>query len=162
MDFMLDTHVWYAFSFLIFAVVAWKFGLKGFLNMLDGRINAIRTEIATAENLRNEAQDLLAQYQRKQRDAEKDAKSITESAKKHAEEYRKQAEAELEETMARREKQLTERLKRMEQSAIAEIQKYAADLAVKATSQIITEKLDTRAQEKLVDQSIKDLGKNIH
>ena len=50
----------------------------------------------------------------------------------------------------------------MEQSAVAEIQKYAADLAIKATTEIISEHLDKSANQKLVDAAIKDVGKHIH
>lgn len=162
MSLLTDSHVWFVISFLVFLGVAWKLGRGAVLAVLDGKIEAIKKDIETAENLRVEAQELLAQYQRKQRDALKDAEEIIENARKHSEENRKAAEAELEETMARREQQLKERLVRMEQAAIQEIKSYAAELALSATTQIITDKLDKKTNEKLVDQAIKDVGNNIH
>lgn len=162
MDLLHDSNVWLVFSFVIFLFVLWKFRRKAFVGLLDRRIEDIREEIATAENLRIEAQELLAQYQRKHRDAVKDSEQIIADAEKRAAEITKAAEKELADVMARREKQLEERLARMEQAAIIEIQKYAADLAIKATAEIISDQLDKKSNDKLVDQSIKDLSENIH
>lgn len=162
MQFLHDPHNWYAISFVAFSLLAWRFGKSAILNVLDQRIGAIRKEIETAESLRIEAQEILAQYQRKHRDAMKDAEKIIADAKKGAEASRKEAEASLAQSMERREAQLQERIKRMEQAAISEIQAYAADLAMKAASKIVSDTLDKKIGDKLVDQSIKDLSTQIH
>ncbi len=157
-----DTSAWLTLSFIIFAVILYKAGKDAILKALDKRIEKIRTDISSAENLRVESQELLAQYERKHRDAVKEAEDIIKNAEKHAAEIKKNADIELKETMARREKQLQERLERMKTSAIAEIQQYATDIAIKATTEIIATKLDKAANANLVDQSIKQLSKNIH
>ncbi len=64
--------------------------------------------------------------------------------------------------MKRREEQLTERLRRMEENAVAEIQSYAADLAMNAAAQIITDTLDKKTSESLVKKSITDVSQKIH
>lgn len=157
-----DSSAWLAISFLIFCYILWKFGKNAVIKMLDGRIEKIKADIVSAENLRVEAQELLAQYERKHRDAVKEAEAIVANAEKHAAQIKKDAEKDLSEAMDRREKQLKERLERMKQNAIGEIQQYAANLAIQATTEIITSQLDKKSNEKLVDQSIKDLSKNIH
>lgn len=150
-----DTHTWVLISFLLFAVMAFRFGKNKFLAKLDSRIHSIRDEIRTAESLRIEAQELLAQYQRKQRDAAKEAEDIVAAAKSAAALIQTQAEKDLEDMLARKETQLGERLQRMEETAKAEIRAYAAELAVKATSEIIQSKLDQAANDRLVDASIR-------
>lgn len=162
MDFLFDTHIWYSFSFLVFLVVFLRFGKSMIERILDERIAKIREEIETAENLRVEAQELLAQYQRKQRDALKEAESIISTAQQNAEEFRKQAEQDLEDTMARREKQLQQRLHRMEQNAKQDIQRYAAELAMEATSQMIAQNMDKKTSQRLVKQAIENVSKNLH
>ena len=154
MELLQDSNVWLVFSFLIFGTIAFKFGKGVLLSMLDKRIEAIREEIKTAENLRVEAQEMLAQYQRKHKDAVKDSEAILATAKKQAEEIKKQAEKDLDETIARREKQLAERLERMKQNAKNEILEHASNLAIAATSEIIADNLDKKSNEKLVDQAI--------
>ncbi len=157
-----DSTFWLLISFILFSIILWRKGKTAITDLLDKRIEGIRQDIQTSENLRTEAQELLAQYQRKHRDAVKEAEGIVKTAEKQAKEIQKKADADLKETMERREKQLQERLDRMEHSAIAQIQKYAADLAIKATTEIITEHLDKKSNEKLVNQAIKDVGKHIH
>jgi F-type H+-transporting ATPase subunit b len=161
-DILHDTNAWVALSFIIFAFIVYKKGKPAILRMLDARIESIRNEIASAEALRLEAQELLAQYQRKHRDAMQEAKKIIENAQAQAAQIRKEAEADLAESMERKEKQLKDRVARLEQGAIAEIQKYAAELAIQATAEIITGKLDKKASDRLVDQAIKDLPSNIN
>lgn len=162
MELLHDEHTWLLASFLVFLAIVWKVGRPAILAQLDSRITLIKKEIETAENLRVEAQELLAQYQRKHRDALLESERIIATARQHAEEIRVKAESDLEETMERREKQLKERLHRMELAAIDEVRAYAADLAIKATTEIIVKKLDKKANETLVDQAIKDMSSNIH
>lgn len=153
-----DTHVWYAFSFLIFVLGAWKFGRKPVLDALDRRIGEIRAEIKEAESLRIEAQELLAQYQRKQREAAKEAGIIVENARKSAEQIRAKAEAEMTDMLKRREQQTADRLRRMEETAVQEIRAYAAELAVKATAEIIVNKANDATHARLIDESVKKIA----
>ncbi len=162
MEFLHDTNVWVAFSFIIFAYVFMRFGKPAFVKMLDDRIETVRREIATAETLRAEAQALLADYQTKQRDALRESQQIIDNAKAQATLLQQQAEKDLTETVTRREAMLQERLKRMEDSAIEEIRRYAAELAVKATTQIIVEKMDQSTAQRLIDDSIKKVGSSMN
>lgn len=155
-------YIWYTFSFIVFAFIVVKFGGPVFNAALDKRIAEIKTELKTAENLRIEAQEMLAQYQRKHRDALKESETIIKTAKESAQKIQAQAEADLEASMARREQQLVTRLQRMEEDALNEIKSYAANLAMEAARQIITEKLDKNTNAKLLEHSIQDIQANIH
>ena len=157
-----DTAIWVTFSFILFALVAYRLGRKSVTQALNNKIEAIRKEIQTAESLRVEAQELLAQYQRKQRDAEKESEEIIQNAKKHAQKIQKAAEAEMAETMERREGQLSERLRRIEANAIAQIQGHAAELAAAATKEIIITTLDEKIAQGLAEESIKTVSKQLN
>ena len=158
---MHDTNLWVGFSFLIFVYIIWSKGKDAITAILDSRIEGIKQEIETAENLRTEAQELLAQYQRKHRNAVVEAAEIIANAEKHADVILKDSEKELRANMKRREKQLEERLNRMKGAAIAQIQQHAANLAIEATRDIIADKLNKKANENLVDSSIKNLNKSV-
>ena len=149
-------------NWIVFAVFAYKMGKNSVIGGLDSKIEEIKTEIETAERLRVEAQELLAQYQRKQRDAEQEAAGILKKATEQAKQLTKTAETDLSELMARRETQLTERLHRLEENAIAEIQNHAADLAVAATTEMIIQTLDEKTNAKLNEDSIKSLSKHLN
>lgn len=154
--------MWFFVSFFIFLAIAVKAGKGAIIKALDGRIEDIRKSIEDAENLRVEAQELLAQYQRKHKDAVKDAEAIVKNAEAQAADIRAKAEAELDEQLARREKQLQDRLKRMENAATEEIRQYAANLALNATAEIIANQLDKKTNEKLIDESIKEIGSSVN
>lgn len=162
MAILLDSYFWVVLSFGIFCFILWKFGLGAFLNIVDTRIADIRKEIQTAEDLRVEAQELLAQYQRKHKDALKEAEGIIKDAEKQAVDIRKKADQDLQDSIARREKQLMQRLKLMEQSAMGEIREHAASLAMEATTAIIAQNLDKKNGERLIKESIKALPEDLH
>jgi F-type H+-transporting ATPase subunit b len=157
-----DTNVWVLFSFVIFAYILFK-GLKGFFaDVLDVRIEQIKNELKTAENLHVEAQELLAQYQRKHTNAVKEAEEIIANAELYAAKIRKQAKEEQREAMDRREAQLADRLERMKENAIVEIQRHAAEIAVEATREIISREFDKKADKNFTDQALKEIKSQVH
>lgn len=166
MEYLTDSHhgttVWYLFSFIIFAYIILKYGLPALNGLLDAKIEEIKKELEVSESLRVEAQEMLAQYQRKHRDAVQEAETIIKQAQDSAEKIKDKAKIELEEVMTRREAQLAERLQRMEENAIAKIQSHAANLAVGAANQIITDKLDKKINAQLVENSISEIEKHIN
>lgn len=157
-----DPTAWVAISFIIFVVAAFVFGRKSVIDGLDGKIDSIRKEIATAESLRDQAQALLADYQKKQSAASQEAGKIIEQAKTQAEQLHKNAEADFTTTMERKEAMLKERILRMEESAMDDIRRYAAELAINATTQIIAQKMDAASAEKLADASIRKVADNLN
>jgi len=157
-----DTGIWVALSFVLFLIFAFIVGRKSVTSKLDSHINEVKLEIENAERLRVEAQELLAQYQRKQRDAEAEASTILDNAKAQAKHAQKEADKELKDTMARREEQLAERLQRLEENAIGEIQNYAAQLAVEATREMIMQTMDEGTNSDLNADAISNLPKNLN
>ncbi len=157
-----DPTVWVALSFIIFIALAYKFGRASILKSLDTRIEAVRNDLATAEQLKAEAQALLIEYQRKQLDAAKEAEQLIEKARDNATRLQKQAEEDFTATMTRREGMMKERILRMEENAMDDIRRYAAELAISATTQIIAEKMDDKSAQKLADNSIRNLADNLN
>ncbi len=124
---------------------------------LDGRADKIRTHIEEARKLREEAQALLAEYQRKQRDALSEAENIVALAKEEASRMKVQAEKDLEHSIERRKSQALERIAQSEAQAIASVRNTAVDMAVAATEKLITTQMSSDRKAALVDQSIQDL-----
>lgn len=158
MNFLNESTNWVLISFLIFVVMFFRFGWKQVLAKLDGRISDIKSEIDTAEALRREAQDMLAQYQNRHRDAMKEAAEISARAQTQADTIRAKAEADLRDTLARREKQLEERLNRIEAAAEAELRAATAAIALQAADTVIRKGLDAKGHAALVDKSVTALS----
>jgi len=163
MDTLLNsTTFWMWISLIIFAFIVYKMAGKAISGGLDNKIQEIKDEIENAERLRVEAQELLAQYQRKQRDAEKEAAEIVKNAKAQAKSIKKSMQTDLDDLMERREAQLSDRLKRLEDNAISKIKDEAATVAMVATTEMIVQTLDSKTQKNLMDDSIKAVSKQLN
>jgi len=157
-----STDIWVLFSFIIFGFIILKAVKGSVIPSLDNKIEAIKSELASAESLHVEAQELLAQYQRKHTNAVNEANDIIENAEKYAAKIRKQAKKELKENLDRRETQLAERIDRMKETAILEIQRHAADIAIDTTREIIQKEFDQKADKAFTDSAIKDIRTHIN
>ena len=138
--------------------VFWKVGLhKMITDGLDKRAQKIADELDQARKLREEARELLAQYQRRQREAEEEAKGVIELAKRDAQRLAAESHAKFEDQIARRAKSAEDKIARAEAQAIADVRGQAADLAVETARFIIRERMDQGAQSALVEKAIDGL-----
>ena len=103
MDFLYSTDFWVAVAFVLFFVIVWWAGAFGAIaNALDSRSARIRQELDEARKLREEAQQLLAEYQRKRKEAEEEAEAIVAAATREAESTVVEAKQKTEEFVDRR------------------------------------------------------------
>lgn len=153
---------WVGVAFFAFiALLLWQKIPKMVGGLLDKRADGIRDQLDEARRLREEAQALLAEYQRKQRDAEKEAAQIIEHAREDAERVRSDAQVALEESIARRASTAQDKIAQAEAAAIKEVQSVAVTVATEVARKLIDEQLDESRSSELVDQSITDLSRNL-
>ena len=107
--------------------------------------------------LRDEAQNLLNDYQKKYRNAGLEAESIIEQARGEAEAYAKETRASLAESLERRTRQAEEKIARAEAQAVDEVRAAAVDTALAAAERILREKASGAAGAALIDDSIRGL-----
>lgn len=125
--------------------------------MLRERSKDIADRIAEAVELKEDAQKLLAEYERKFRGAEKEAADILARSEREIEKMKREALAGLETEMAIKEKEAKARLKAAEADASKEIADCTADMTLAAVRKILADSLDDKALDKLVDTSIENL-----
>ena len=154
-----NSQIWIVMSFLLFIVLTYKVGKTAIYKMLDKKIKAIKDEIDTAESIRTQAQELLAQYQRKQKDAVMEAENIIKNAEAHAVQLKKISEQELEESIKRKEEQLIQRIELMKKQAKIDIKNHIIDVSIEATKQTISNNL--KSDKKIIEQTINSLEDNI-
>jgi F-type H+-transporting ATPase subunit b len=105
MEFFKEAENWVAIAFVIFIGVLIYVGVhKKIIEALDHRAIRIKNELDEARKLRDEAAALLAEYQKKQREAEQEAAAIVAEAKAEAVRVAAESHAKLEEFVARRSK----------------------------------------------------------
>lgn len=144
---------------LVIAGAMYKGIHKVMAKALDARADAIRGELDEARKLREEAQALLASFQRKQAEAEEQAKDIVKQARLDAETMASQARKDLKERLARRAEQAVAKIKNAETQAMADVKARAVDLAAKAAEQILRNDLVAADHDTLIKNGITEMGK---
>ncbi|CAN7587844.1 F0F1 ATP synthase subunit B [Rhizobium sp. LjRoot30] len=124
---------------------------------LDARADQIRNELAEAKRLREEAQHLLAEYQRKRKEAEAEAANIVAAAEREAQMLTAEAKQKTEEFVARRNALSEQKIKQAEADAVNAVRSAAVDLAIAAAEAVIAKKSDAAVQSDLFNRSLNDV-----
>lgn len=143
---------------LVVAGLLWKGIHKVMAKSLDDRADNIRKELEEARTLREEAQALLASFQRKQAEAEEQAEAIVKQARLDAESMATQARKDLVERLERRAELAEAKIKNAEAQAMADVKARAVDLAAKAAEQILRSELASTDHNTLVKNGIAEMG----
>lgn len=122
--------------------------------MLDKQIGDIRKQLDDAAKLRAEAEALKAEYEKKVRDAARDADAMKANAEDEAKLIVAKAKSDAEALIARRQKSAEEKIAAAERNAVAELRAKAADAAAAAARKLIAEKHGAGDDKALVDQAI--------
>lgn len=157
-----NPHTWVYLAFVLVVGFAFKPVFNAIGTGLDGRAAKIKARLDEAHKLREDAQELLATYQRKQRDAMKEAEEIIAHAKAEAERLSQQAAKDLEEALKRREAQALERIATAENQALREVQNLAVDVAINAARVVMAQSVTEAQKTALVDAAIADLPRKLH
>jgi F-type H+-transporting ATPase subunit b len=154
---------WVAVAFFGFIGLLVYYKVPGLIaKVLDDRADAIRRELDEARRLREEAQQLLADYQRKSREAEAEAAEIVQLARREAEALAADTRKGLREALERRTKLAEEKIARAEAQALAEVRAAAVDSAIAAAERILRRKVTPEINARLVDQSIGDVKNKLN
>jgi F-type H+-transporting ATPase subunit b len=156
-----DPEFWVLLAVLVFAAGVWKPARRALIGALDGRATRIREELEAAKKLREEAQQMLAQYQRREREAAAEAEVILAHARAEAERIAAQSARDLEEALQRRRLLAEERIAQEEMKALAEIRAITVDVAISAARQVIAAGLDEQRGAALIDAAITALPQQL-
>jgi F-type H+-transporting ATPase subunit b len=157
-DLIYEPETWVAIAFLIFVGLLLKLGVPNLLfKALDDRSARIKAELDEALKLRKEAEGVLAEYRRRQGEAEKVAESIILNARVEADRTAAEAQTKVEEFIARRTKMAETKIAQAEAQALADVRATAADVAIAAAEAILVKTTHGAAADALVTKAIGDL-----
>ncbi len=158
MHIFVEAEFWVAIAFVIFLGVLVKAGAHRLLiGALDDRSARIKAELDQARRVREEAQALLADYQRRRGEADREADAIVVAAKTEAERLAAEAKAKVEDFVARRTKLAETKIAQAEAQAVADVRAAAADAAVAAAEKILADTTKGKVADDLIAQGIRDL-----
>jgi len=153
---------WVAVGFIILVLAISKKSWSAIKEGLNARSDRIRTSLDEATKLREEAQHLLAEYQRKQRDAAKEIDDLLASARAEAERSIRNAKEALEASVKRREQLALDKIAQAEADALQAVRNTAIDVAIAATLRLLGSKMDAATAAGLVDKAIAELPQKLH
>jgi F-type H+-transporting ATPase subunit b len=149
---------WVAVAFVVFLLILAYYKVPTLIaQALDDRAAAIRKELDEARSLREEARALLADYQRKHRNAGQEADAIVEQARREAEAFAAETRKSLAEAVERRRRQAEDKIARAEAQAVEDVRAAAVDMAIAAAEKILREKAAGAGGAALIDESIRSL-----
>ena len=156
---------WVAVAFVILMAVlvfAAKPLWKGAIAGLDARSAAIAAALEEAKRLHEEAQRLLAEYQRKQRDSAAECEALVAAARTEAERFAAEAAVKLQVALERRRQLAVEKIAQAEAEALLQVRHATVEVAVEATRRLLAGRMDPSASQALVDDAIRELPDKLH
>lgn len=155
--------LWVAIAFLVFvAILLYAGAHKAIVSTLDKRGARIASELDEARRLKEEAQKLVAEFKRKQREAEAEAESIVTAAKAEAERLASEAKAKLEDFVTRRTKMAEEKIAQAELQALADVKAAAAETASLAAEGILRASAVGAIADKLVANGLSEVKSKLN
>lgn len=158
-----EAETWVALAFVMFLGLLGYLGVHRMLGKsLDDRATRIKSELEEARRLKDEAAQLLAEYQRRREAAEGEAQDIIAGAKAEAERMAVEAKAKIEDFVARRTKMAETKIAQAEAQAAADVRSAAAEAAVAAAEKILTAEAKGKLAGELIAKGIEDVRKKLN
>ncbi|MFY0617329.1 F0F1 ATP synthase subunit B [Shimia sp.] len=150
-------------GFILFIAVLFYFKVPSILGgMLDKRADEIKSELDEARALREEAQTVLASYERKQKEVQEQANRIVAQAKTEAEAAAEQAKVDLQNSISRRLAAAEDQIASAEASAVKEVRDQAIVVAIGAARNVIAGQMSAADANKLIDSGISEVDAKLH
>ena len=149
--------IWTLLAFGITMWVLGRFAFPKISDALEERAEKINKNIEESERQRQEADEILAEYRERLKEARAQAEEIVARARKAGEATERQS---LEEAKGAREELLEQTRRDIEaetRRAIQEIRKEVADLTVAATERVTRKTLTEEDQRRLVEEALSEL-----
>ena len=155
--------VWATVALFIFLGIIAYLKVPGMISKaLDARAAKIRSDLDEARRLREEAQALLADFQQKRKQAEKEAGDIVTAAKREAEMLLADAHKKTEDYVTRRTAMAEQKIAQAEREAVNEVRSSAVDIAVEAARKLLAESPEIKAGEELFKSSLQELKSKLN
>jgi F-type H+-transporting ATPase subunit b len=150
-------------AFIVFLAILAYFKVPAMIGgLLDKRAEGIKAELDEARALREEAQTLLASYERKQKEVQAQADRIVAGARTDAIAAAEQAKLDLEKSIARRMAAAREQIASAEAAAVKEVRDQAVTIAIAAANAVITKQMGAAEANTLIEASIAEVDAKLH
>lgn len=156
---MTSTIFWSIIVFVIVVIVLWRFVLRPINNMISKRQEEIREKIDDADRRSTEAQKYLEE-QKKNIDLSKvEAKKIIDESKDAAKKIKEEIEARAGDKSRAMIEEALVKIRSEKDRSLNEIKNEIVEIALAASQKIVSKSLSREDHKKLIEDSLKKLGK---
>ena len=151
----IDATFWVAISFFIFIGVLIYLKVPHKINAsLTDKINEIKKELEEAEKLKEEAKNLLSDYENKIAKSQKESEKIIDVAKKESEKTMLEKTEKFHQIIEERKKIVEQKISQMKENALKDIKNISVKISIEAVEKLIKNSI---AKNKLENLYIKSL-----
>ena len=153
----IDATFWVAISFFIFlgGLIYLKLPQK-INNSLIDKINEIKKEIEDAEKLKDEAKNLLNNYENKITKSKKETKDIINKAKEESEKIILEKTSKFHQIIEERKKNTEQKIIQMKENAIKDIKNVSVKISIESVEHLIKKSIDKDKLEKIYIKSLEE------
>jgi len=150
-------------GFLLFIGILVYFRVPQLIGgLLDKRAEGIRADLEEARRLREEAQEVYASYERRQRDVKTQADEIVANAKREAIAQADKAKADLAASIQRRLKAAEDQIASAENEAVRAVRNSAVQTAIAAASEVLRQQGVMSDRSAGIDAAIGEVSARLH
>ena len=158
---MFDQAFWVLIAFVIFVSISFRSAKKLIILALDRRTEEIKKRLQEAENIRNEAKEIVDVNIKKLETAKKEVTTILSEANKEAEMQKKKALENLNNSMERNKDQLQDRIQKNEKETIEKLKRIISTISISASESFLKNNIDEKLHNRLIENSLSELPKKI-
>jgi len=160
MSFFGDPASWVLVAFIIFVILALVAKAPSMIaKILDSEIERIKNELNDARKLKEDANSLLADYERKVQNAQKEIEKILDQAKTTAKNHDESSRKKVEEYIKRAEQQSIEKITQTEKMALSKVNQEIVSNSIEVAEKIVSENITEDNSKKLFSQSVQQIKK---
>lgn len=143
---------------IILFIVLKKILFKPVLNIIDSRENAIKEDIATGENAKNEGLALKAEYEQKISLAKNEGQEIIKQATLRAEQKSNEIISTAKEEANSLKDRANKDIAQEKEKVMNELKNDISSIAILAASKVIEEDIDQAKHEEMINKFIEEVG----
>ena len=155
-----DATFWVAVSFVLFVGVLLYFKVpQKIFTTLDESINKIKKDIEEAEKLKEEAKNILSDYEAKLDKSKVEIDLMIKNAQKESDSNIIKINDQFHKIFENRKKMAEEKIKQMKLQATKDIKNYSVEVAIIALEKIIKNSIDKKKLDKIYVSSVNEAKK---
>ena len=150
-----DATFWVAISFVLFVMLIFYFKIPTVVNTtLLKQINEIKKELDEAEKLKDDAKNLLSEYEDKIWKSKNEIKEIIDYASKESEKNILETTKKFHSAMDRKKNSMNLKIELMKAEAFKEAKNQSINIALESVEKIISSSIDSKKLDKLFNDDL--------